>query len=264
LTITIAMAGKGGTGKTSLASLIIRYLLKHNATPILAVDADANANLAWSLGLTVKQTIGSVLADFNDVKMSIPPGMTKEVYLNFKLNGAVVESKSVDLITMGRGEGAGCYCFPNNVLKEFIDKLAVNYRFLVMDNEAGLEHLSRRTTENVDELIIVSNHSVKGVRTIGNILELIKELKLNVKRQSIVINQAPGQLDPMIVAGLNELGVRADAVIPMDDLIADYDLHQKPLTELPDASPAVQAIDALMEKLHATWLGHRGRGVPPG
>ena len=243
------MAGKGGTGKTSLASLIIRYLLKNNATPILAVDADANANLAWSLGLTVKQTIGSVLADFNDVKMSIPPGMTKEAYLNFKLNGAVVESKSVDLITMGRGEGAGCYCFPNNVLKEFIDKLAVNYRFLVMDNEAGLEHLSRRTTENVDELIIVSNHSMKGVRTIGNILELIKELKLNVKRQSIVINQAPGQLDPMIVEGLNELGVRADAVIPMDNLIADYDLQQRPLTELPDASPAAQAVDGLIEKL---------------
>jgi CO dehydrogenase maturation factor len=257
LTITIAMAGKGGTGKTSLAGLIIRYLLKHNTTPILAVDADANANLAWSLGLTVKQTIGSVLAEFNDVKMSIPPGMTKETYLNLKLNRAVVESKSVDLITMGRGEGAGCYCFPNNVLKEFIDKLAVNYRFLVMDNEAGLEHLSRRTTENVDELIIVSNHSVKGVRTIGNILDLIKELKLNVKRQSIVINQVPGRLDPMIVEGLNDLGVKADAVIPMDDLIVDYDLQQKALTDLPDSSPAVLALDCLMEKLLATRVGNR-------
>ncbi|MCL5807032.1 MAG: AAA family ATPase [Deltaproteobacteria bacterium] len=260
MTITIAMAGKGGTGKTSLASLIIRYLLRHNAVPILAVDADANANLAWSLGLTVKQTIGSVLADFNDVKMGIPPGMTKEAYLNLKLNGAVVESKNVDLLTMGRGEGAGCYCFPNNVLKEFIDKLAVNYRFLVMDNEAGLEHLSRRTTENVDELIIVSNHSVKGVRTIGNILDLIKELKLNVKRQSIVINQAPGPLDPMIVAGLEELGVGADAVIPMDSLIADYDLQQKPLTDLPDTSPAVRAVDGLMEKLLATRRADRERG----
>jgi CO dehydrogenase maturation factor len=255
LTVTIAMAGKGGTGKTSLASLIIRYLLKHDAAPILAVDADANANLAWSLGLTVDRTIGSVLADFNDVKMSIPSGMTKEAYLNIKLNGAVVESKSVDLITMGRGEGAGCYCFPNNVLKEFIDKLAVNYRFLVMDNEAGLEHLSRRTTENVDELIIVSNHSVKGVRTIGNILDLIKELNLNVKRQSIVINQAPGELDPMIVEGLHKLGVSADAVVPMDGLIADYDLEQKPLTDLPDASPAVQAVDTLMERLLAARLG---------
>lgn len=258
MTITIAMAGKGGTGKTSLAGLIIRYLIKHNAAPILAVDADANANLAWSLGLTVRQTIGSVLADFNDVKMGIPPGMTKEAYLNLKLNGAVVESKSVDLITMGRGEGAGCYCFPNNVLKEFIDKLAVNYPFLVMDNEAGLEHLSRRTTENVDELIIVSNHSMKGVRTIGNILDLIKELKLNVKRQSIVINQAPGPLDPMIVEGLDALGVRADAVIPMDELIADYDLRQKPLTDLPDASPAVVALEGLMEKLLASRVGHRG------
>jgi CO dehydrogenase maturation factor len=259
LTTTIAMAGKGGTGKTSLASLIIRYLLKHNAVPILAVDADANANLGWSLGLTVDKTIGSVLADFNDAKMNIPPGMTKEAYLNLKFNGVVVESKSVDLITMGRGEGTGCYCFPNNVLKEFIDKLAVNYRFLVMDNEAGLEHLSRRTTENVDELIIVSNHSVKGVRTIGNILDLVKELNLNVKRQSIVINQAPGEVDPMIVQGLDKLGVRADAVVPMDNLIAEYDLEQKPLTELPDASPAVRAVDALMEKLLAGRLGDKGR-----
>jgi CO dehydrogenase maturation factor len=192
-----------------------------------------------------------VLADFNDAKMAIPPGMSKESYLNIKLNGAVVESRNVDLLTMGRGEGAGCYCFPNNVLKEFIDKLAVNYRFLVMDNEAGLEHLSRRTTENVDELIIVSNHSVKGVRTIGNILDLIKELNLNVKRQSIVINQAPGALDPMISAGLGQLGITADAVVPMDSLIADYDLRQRPLTELPDDSPAVRAIDGLMEKLLA-------------
>ncbi len=260
MTTTIAMAGKGGTGKTSLASLIIRYLLKRNAAPILAVDADANANLGWSLGLAVDKTIGSVLADFNDVKMGIPPGMTKETYLNFKLNGAVVESKNVDLLTMGRGEGAGCYCFPNNVLKEFIDKLAVNYRFLVMDNEAGLEHLSRRTTEHVDELIIVSNHSLKGVRTIGNILDLIKELKLDVKRQSIVINQAPpGEVDPMIVEGLDKLGVKADAVVPLDSLIADYDLEQKPLTDLPDSSPAVQAVDVLMERLLAGRLGERGR-----
>jgi len=128
-----------------------------------------------------------------------------------------------------------------------------------MDNEAGLEHLSRRTTEDVDELIIVSDHSVKGVRTIGNILDLIKELNLNVKRQSIVINRAPGELDPMIVGGLDKLNVRVDAVIPMDSQIADYDLEQKPLTELPDASPAVQAINSLMEKLLASRLGDTRR-----
>jgi CO dehydrogenase maturation factor len=258
MTTTIAMAGKGGTGKTSLASLIVRHLLKRGTVPVLAVDADPNANLGWSLGLTVTKTIGSVLADFNDAKMTIPSGMSKESYLNFKLNGAVVESRHVDLITMGRGEGAGCYCFPNNVLKEFIDKLAVNYRFLVMDNEAGLEHLSRRTTENVDELLIVSNHSVKGVRTIGNILDLIKELNLNVKRQTVVINQAPDELDPLIRAGLGELGITAAAVIPLDSRITDYDLQQRPLTELPDDSPAVRAMDALLETLLAGPPGDRG------
>ena len=250
MTTTIAMAGKGGTGKTSLAALIIRYLCRRKATPVLAVDADANANLGGSLGVAVGRTIGSVLADFNEVKMTIPPGMTKEAYLNLKLSAAVAESRDVDLITMGRGEGAGCYCFPNNVLKEFIARLAGNYRFLVMDNEAGLEHLSRGTTEKVDDLVIVSDHSVKGVRTIGNIRGLVRELKLPIRRQSIVINQAPGALDAAIVAELDKLGVAADAVIPLDEGIAAYDLQQKPLTELPDASPAVHALDLFLEKLH--------------
>jgi CO dehydrogenase maturation factor len=143
LTFTIAVAGKGGSGKTSLASLIIRYLRKNRSGLILAVDADANANLADSLGLEVKLTVGSIIASFNEEKINIPAGFTKEAYLEYKLNEAVVESTGLDLVAMGRGEGPACYCYPNLLLRKFLDTMSDNYAYVVLDNEAGLEHLSR-------------------------------------------------------------------------------------------------------------------------
>ena len=136
LTIKLAVAGKGGSGKTSVTSLVIRYLKKNGKVPILAVDADPNANLGESLGLQVGQTIGTILAGFQHEKISIPPGMTKEAYLDYKLNETIVESAGLDLITMGRGQGPECYCYPNTVLKKFIDGLSDNYAYMVMDNEA--------------------------------------------------------------------------------------------------------------------------------
>ena len=184
MSVSIAVAGKGGSGKTSVASLVIRYLKKNGFEPILAVDADPNANLGESLGLARKQTIGSIIASFNKEKINIPPGMTKEAYLEYRLNEALVEGKGLDLVTMGRGEGPECYCYPNLLLRKFIDTLADNYSYVVMDNEAGMEHLSRRTTQNIDELLIVSNHSVKGVRTVARIKDLVTQLKLVIKRQS--------------------------------------------------------------------------------
>ncbi|MCK5576713.1 MAG: carbon monoxide dehydrogenase, partial [Dehalococcoidales bacterium] len=136
--MNFAVAGKGGSGKTSISSLIIRYLKKEGLVPVLAVDADGNANLGESLGLKVDKTIGSILASFNEEKISIPSGLTKGAYLDFKLNETIVESEGVDLISMGRGEGTGCYCYPNTVLKNFVDKLLGNYANMVMDNEAGM------------------------------------------------------------------------------------------------------------------------------
>ena len=150
MAFSIAVAGKGGSGKTSLSSLVIRYLMKKGAVPILAIDADPNANLGESLGLDIKQTIGSIIASFNEEKINIPPGMTKEAYLDIKLNEAIVETKGLDLVTMGRGEGPDCYCYPNLLLRKFADTLSGNYPYMVMDNEAGMEHLSRRTTQDVD------------------------------------------------------------------------------------------------------------------
>lgn len=251
MTISIAMAGKGGTGKTSIACLIMRYLLNHGGAPVLAVDADPASNLGLGLGLDVARTVGSVIAGFNDNKLTIPQGISKESYLNSKLNESIVESQGVDLITMGRGEGAGCYCFPNNVLKTFIDRLLPNYKFMVMDNEAGLEHLSRGTTESIDDLIIVSNHSVKGVRTVGTIIQLIKELKLNIRRKWVVVNQAPQVLDPLVAAELTRLSVTHDASIPEDTLIMEYDWHQRSLLEMPDNAPSVIAVDKMMQQILA-------------
>ena len=249
MSINIAVAGKGGSGKTSISSLIIRYLIKKGVKPILAIDADPNANLGESLGLGVKQTIGAIIASFNQEKINIPPGMTKEAYLDFKLNDAMVESKTLDMVTMGRGEGAECYCYPNLLLRKFMDRLAGNYTYMVMDNEAGMEHLSRRTTYDIDELLLISDHSVKGVRTIARLRDLITELKLAVKRQSVIISFVPGEIDPLVRGEMDRLGIEPTTTIPLDTEIYNYDLKSKPLLELPDTSPAVRAIDNLMDKL---------------
>ena len=249
MSINIAVAGKGGSGKTSLVGLIIRYLKKQGAGPILAVDADPNANLGDSLGLSIKQTVGSMIATFNDEKINIPPGMTKEAYLEYRLSAAMVESKGLDLITMGRGEGPDCYCYPNVMLRKFIDIYTKSYAYMIMDNEAGMEHLSRRTTQNIDELLLVSDHSVKGVRTIARLKELVSELKLVVKRQTVVVNFVADDLAPTIKEEMARLGLESAVVIPLDEEVREYDLQYKSLLDLPDTSKAVVAVNNLMDRL---------------
>lgn len=246
MSYAIAVAGKGGTGKTSIASLIIRYLKKNGSGPILAIDADANANLGDGLGLQVKETIGSIIASFNQEKIKIPAGMTKEAYLEYRLNEIVVEDKGLDLITMGRGEGPDCYCYPNSVLRKFADEMAANYAYVVMDNEAGLEHLSRRTTQNIDLLLIISDHSVKGIRTVARIRDLVSELRLVVKKQAVIINFAPAELAPMVRDEIARLGIETPFLIPRDEDIYQFDLEARPLLELPDSCAAVGAVNNLM------------------
>lgn len=250
MSINIAVAGKGGTGKTSVTSLVIRYIINNGLGNILAVDADPNSNLAEGLGLEVRQTVGRILNEFQGEKLNIPQGMTKEAYLEYQLNIAMTESKGLDLITMGRGEGPECYCYPNVVIRKLIDDWAKNYNFVVMDNEAGMEHLSRRTTQNIDELLLVSDHSVKGLRAVARIRELAAELKLIVKRESVIINLVPdGGIDPLLSKEIERLGITAAATIPVDEEVKKYDLEQKPLFDLPDTSQAVVAVNKLMDRL---------------
>ena len=249
MTFSIAVAGKGGSGKTSVTSLIIRYLKNRKMGPILAIDADANANLGDSLGLAVKQTLGAIIASFNEEKIDIPAGMTKENYLTYRFNEAMVESSGLDLLTMGRGEGPECYCYPNVVLRKVADSMAGNYAYVVMDNEAGMEHLSRRTTQNIDALLLISNHSVKGVRTLARIRDLVSELGLVVKKQFVIINMVPDEVAPSISEELAKLKLEPAALVPSDEILYQYDLEAKPLLDLPDSSKAVRAVDKLMDQI---------------
>jgi len=245
----IAMAGKGGTGKTTLSALIIRYLKYKGRGPILAVDADPNANLADALGLSADKTLGGAREEFFASKMNLPPGMTKETFLEMKLHETLVESPGLDLLVMGRPEGPGCYCYANNILRRHLDLLTKNYPFVVMDNEAGMEHLSRRTTEGVDHLLFLSDYSIKGIRTVGKIKELILDLHLDIKEKYLVVDRAPEELDPGFGEEIQKQGLALLGTVPQDHLILEYDLRGKSLLDLPEESPAVRAVTGMMGRI---------------
>ena len=188
MAFSIALAGKGGTGKTTLAGLLVKYLLHHHKQPVLAVDADSNSNLNEVLGIAVCDTLGNAREEMK--KGQVPPGMTKDVFMSMKLEQAVAESEGFDLISMGRPEGSGCYCAANSLLTGFLEKLVGNYPYIVMDNEAGMEHVSRLTTKNVDVLLLVSDPSRRGLQAALRIDALARELNIGVGKSRLVINQA--------------------------------------------------------------------------
>jgi CO dehydrogenase maturation factor len=249
LSKVIAMAGKGGTGKTTLAALIVRYLKKRGMGPVLAVDADPATNLAEALGLPSKCSLGATREEFSESKTKLPPGMSKETFLEMKLHEILVESPGLDLLVMGRPEGPGCYCYANHILRRHLDRLAQNYPYVVMDNEAGMEHLSRRTTQGVDHLLYLSDYSIRGLRAVGKIRELIDELKLSIKERHLVVDRAPEDLAPSFREEMQKQGFPLLGTVPEDAQIQEYDLAGKPLVDLPDASKAVRAVDELMEKM---------------
>ena len=251
MTTTLAVAGKGGTGKTTVAALLIRYLVQHNMGSVLAIDADPSSNLNLALGVPLDQTIGAVREEaLTKVQAgNMGSGMTKTDFLEYGVRDALVEEKGFDLLAMGRPEGPGCYCAANSILRNSMDRLSQGYDYVVMDNEAGMEHLSRKTTEDVDTLLLVSNHTVKGVRAIARIRELVTILKLSVKKQLVIINNVSGSLDSLVEKELTQLGLKADAIIPQDELLYRFDLEQKPLVLMPDNSPAVQAVNLVMKNI---------------
>ncbi len=245
----VAVAGKGGTGKTTVASLLIRYLQNSGKTPVLAVDADPDANLAEMLGMKAEKTIGGAREDFFASKLELPAGMPKEAYLEVKLHEVIVEGKHIDLLVMGRPEGSGCYCYINNALRKYLEVLAKNYPYVIIDNEAGLEHLSRRTTQDVDILLIVSDYSSNGVRAAKRIKELAEELKLRVGKQYLMVNGAPESLSAHFTEEVEKAGVPMLGSVPQDDLIPRFEIEEKPLTSLPDNSAAVVAVQQMAQKL---------------
>lgn len=236
---SIALAGKGGTGKTTLAGLLIKYLIDTDRVPILAVDADSNANLNEVLGLEVTDTLGNAREEMK--RGEVPPGMTKDIFMSMKLEQAIVEAKGYDLVVMGQPEGAGCYCAANSLLTNFLEKLSGNYPYIVMDNEAGMEHISRLTTRNVDILIIASDTSRRSLQAAVRINELARDLKIGVKKSYLIINQAREETPESFLESMPENGLELAGTVPADNTLYEYDLLGKPTITLPADNRAVQA-----------------------
>jgi CO dehydrogenase maturation factor len=246
---TVALAGKGGSGKTTMAGLLIKYLLKKNKTPILAVDADCNANLNEVLGLEVKDTLGNAREEMK--KGIVPGGMTKDIFMEMKLEEAMVEAEGYDLIVMGQPEGAGCYCAANTLLAGFMERLANNYPFIVMDNEAGMEHISRLTTKNVDILLIISDPSRRGLQAAVRIDDLARCLNVGVGKSYVIINQVKEPPSKQALEFINAGGLELAGTVPDDRSIYEFDFNGRPTIEMPEDSPSVQAAFGIFDKIVA-------------
>jgi CO dehydrogenase maturation factor len=245
----IAMAGKGGVGKTTVSALVTRYFTKHESSPLLAIDADPNSNLGETLGLTIEKTVGDIREDFMKDPQGVPSGMDKVIYLEMLMNQVLIEQKTFDLLVMGRQEGQGCYCMVNNILNRFADELESNYKYLLVDNEAGMEHLSRRTSGKVDMLLMVTDYALRGLRAVGRINSMLGDLKLDVANKGLIVNRAPEILSPPFMEEVERIGVPIIATLPDDPNLLEFDMEQRSLLELEDDSPAVKAIDGMMEKI---------------
>jgi len=246
---SIALAGKGGTGKTTTAGMLIKYLMKKNKTPILAVDADCNANLNEVLGVDLADTLGNAREEMK--KGDVPSGMTKDIFIEMKLEEALVESEGFDLVVMGQPEGAGCYCAANTLLTNFLERLSGNYPYIVMDNEAGMEHISRLTTNNVDILLIVSDPSRRGLQAAVRIEELARCLKIVVGKSYVVINQARETPHPQAMEMIKKANLELIGTIPKDDVIYDFDFNGRPTIEMPEDSKSVKAAFEIFDKIVA-------------
>jgi len=247
MAFSIALAGKGGTGKTTLAGLLVKYLVKSGKTPILAVDADCNANLNEVLGLEVKDTLGNAREDMK--KGQVPSGMTKDVFMEMRLEEAIGETEHFDLVVMGQPEGSGCYCAANTLLTTFLERLTGNYSYLVMDNEAGMEHISRLTTHDVDILLIVSDTSRRGLQAAVRIHELAKELNIGVGKSFLIINQTRREPTEAMLDMLGNNGLELIGTVPEDEAVYEYDMNGRPTIELPEDSASVRAAFDIFNKI---------------
>lgn len=251
----IAVAGKGGVGKTTICGLLIQYLCEQKKGPVLAVDADANSNLNEVLGVEVEATLGDIREEIAQAEISknnpIPPGMSKADYTEYRFNSALIEDDDFDLLVMGRTQGKGCYCFVNGLLQAQLSRLQNNYPYIVVDNEAGMEHISRGVLPGMQTAILVSDCSRRGIQAVGRIARLIEECNMHPQQIGLIVNRAPngvlneGTKEEIELQGLNLLGV-----IPQDELVYEYDCDGKPTVELPEDSPVRAALKEIVAKLN--------------
>ncbi len=260
MTITIALAGKGGVGKTTIAGMVIKYLVQNKPGPVLAIDADPSSNLNMVLGLDLDWTVGDIREDMlAQVKSSIvgggaamgslPGGISKHDYLDLKIRASLSEGEAFDLIAMGRSEGTGCYCAVNHNLREVIDSISKNYRYIVIDNEAGMEHLSRRTTRDVQHLLIVSDPTQRGIVAAERIASFRNELDIQIEHAYLIINRLPGSLPPVLQAEINKLDIPLLGTVSTDEELSNFEFSGTPLVELGNDSPVYQAVAGMMDSI---------------
>ncbi len=251
----IAVAGKGGVGKTTTCGLIIEALTRREKGPLLVVDADANSNLNEVLGVEVETTLGDIreeMARAELMKVSpIPSGMTKQEYAEYKFNSALIEEDDFDMLVMGRTQGKGCYCYVNGVLKAQIDKYVDHYAYMVIDNEAGLEHISRGTLPHVDTLLLISDCSRRGIQAVARIAEMVEDLELKPGTMQLIVNRAPnGELNEGVREEIEKHGLKLLGVLPQDENVYEADCEGKPSAKVPEDSPVKVALNAVMDKLN--------------
>lgn len=248
----IAMAGKGGTGKTTTTALLLKYLTQRHMTPVLAVDADANANLNELLELDVPLTLGEIR---KEIKSDMPPGMTRDQYMEMKIHQSLIEEKGYDLMVMGQPDGPGCYCAANQYLALTMDKLSENYKYIVVDNEAGMEHLSRMNLREIDYLLIISDPSARGILTARRIADITGPLQLAVKNQFLIVNRAPDPvpeaLQQKIEEAVSDTGLQLAGIISSSEDLITQELGGHSYLKLSDDSPVVRQSAAIFDNIFA-------------
>jgi len=260
MTTTIALAGKGGVGKTTIAGMIIAYLIRNKPGAVLAIDADPSSNLNMVLGLELEWTVGDIREDMlGQVKESLvtggaamgglPGGVSKREYLDYHIRSSLAEGENFDLIAMGRSEGPGCYCAVNHNLREVVDAMSKNYSYVVIDNEAGMEHLSRRTTRDVDHLLVVSDPTQRGITTAERIAALRHELDIRVENAYLMLNRLNGEIPKELREKIERLNMPLLGVVPANQQLAEFEFSGKPLVELGEDSPVYQAVASMMVKI---------------
>ena len=254
MTQTIAVAGKGGVGKTTVCGMLIDYLIEKRETPLLVVDADANSNLNEVLGVEVETTLGDIREEIAQAELkgtAIPAGMTKADWAEFRFNSALVEEDDFDMLVMGRTQGQGCYCYVNGLLKTQVDKYVGNYKYTVIDNEAGMEHIARGTLPHVDTLLLISDSSRRGIQAVGRIARMIGDLNLNPTRRGLIVNRAPGGvLNPGVRDEIEKQGLHLIGVLPQDDAVYEADCEGRPSSKIAETdSPMKKALHTILDSI---------------
>lgn len=247
MSLSIALAGKGGTGKTTISGMLIKYLVSMDKIPILAVDADANANLNEVLGLEVTKTLGGAREEMKSGK--VPSGMTKDTFMSMKMEEAIIEQESFDLIVMGQPEGSGCYCAANTLLSGFLEKLTKNYPYVVIDNEAGMEHISRLTTKNVDILLIVADASRRSLYAGIRINQLTKDLNIKIGKSFLIINKTKTIPGSEIIEILEKNQLKYAGAVPENEEFYKYDLNGTPTIKIKENNPAIKAAYSIFSRI---------------